>query len=54
MQTAMANRSHQYFDLPDNVIKVPINPDTGKLAGDQTDNAVMALFKKGTEPREHR
>jgi len=51
MQTAPATGSHQYFDLPDNVIKVRMNPQTGKLAPDESENAVPALFKKGTEPK---
>jgi len=51
MATAMADGPHQYFDLPDNVAKAHINPDTGKRAADGSKSAVTALFKKGTEPR---
>ena len=51
MATALADGSHRYFDLPDNVIKVQINPDTGRLAADGSEFAASALFKKGTEPK---
>ena len=51
MATALADGHHRYFDLPDNVTKVQMNPDTGKLAADGSKLAVTALFKKGTEPR---
>ena len=51
MATALADGPHQYFDLPDNVAKAHINPDTGKRAADGSKSAVTALFKKGTEPQ---
>jgi penicillin-binding protein 1A len=50
MATAQADAPHQYFDIPDNVIKIHMNPDTGRLASDGSKLAVTALFKKGTEP----
>jgi len=52
MQNAPATGSPPYFDLPDNVIKVRMNPQTGMLAADGAKNAVDALFLKGTEPKE--
>jgi membrane carboxypeptidase/penicillin-binding protein len=51
MEAAIATRSHQYFDLPDNVVKARINPDTGMLARSELEIGVDALFRKGTEPR---
>lgn len=51
MQSASKTGPPQYFDLPDNVVKVRMNPDTGRLAADGAVNAVEALFKKGTEPK---
>jgi penicillin-binding protein 1A len=51
MEAALADEPHQYFDLPDNVTKVHMNPDTGGLASDESNSAVTALFKKGTEPQ---
>ena len=51
METALADGPHQYFDLPDNVTQVRMDPDTGRLASEGSKFAVTALFKKGTEPR---
>lgn len=47
MQAALADAPQQYFDLPDNVSKVYIDPDTGKRSA----SGVPALFIKGSEPR---
>ena len=44
--------SPPYFDLPDNVIKVRMDPQTGRLAADGSKNVVEGLFIKGTEPTE--
>ncbi|MBW2584131.1 MAG: PBP1A family penicillin-binding protein [Deltaproteobacteria bacterium] len=51
MEAALAEEAHPYFDLPDNVTKVHMNPDTGGIASDGSKSAVTALFKKGTEPQ---
>ena len=51
MEAALAEEAHRYFDLPDNIVKVQLNPDTGGLASDGSKSAVNALFKKGTEPQ---
>ncbi|UCD79697.1 MAG: PBP1A family penicillin-binding protein [Desulfobacterales bacterium] len=51
MQTALAAGSPQQFDLPNNVSRVPIDPQTGLLAPPGSKEAVWALFKKGTEPK---
>ena len=53
MQKALHNRPIQYFDIPDDVVKVSIDPSTGLLAPDNAPNAVKALFKKGTEPKSY-
>ena len=52
MKNAPATESPPYFDHPDNVVKVRMNPQTGMLAADGSKNAVDALFIKGTEPKE--
>jgi penicillin-binding protein 1A len=52
MQNAPTTESPPYFDLPDNVIKVRMNPQTGMLADEGAINAVDALFIEGTEPKE--
>lgn len=54
MKRALHNRPIQYFDMPDDVVKVRIDPITGLLAADNAPNAVKALFKKGTEPKSYR
>jgi len=51
MKRALLDRSIQYFDIPDDVVIVRIDPITGLLASDNTSNAAKALFKKGTEPK---
>ena len=50
MTKALAGRPFQYFDIPDDVVKVSINPLTGRLATSDSKHAVTAVFKKGTEP----
>ena len=51
MKTNLADDSQQFFDLPDNLIRVPIDPQTGQLQVDQSKEPVYALFKIGTEPK---
>jgi penicillin-binding protein 1A len=51
MDDAPTSKSPPYFDLPDNVIKARMNPQTGMLAADGSKGAVDALFIKGTEPK---
>ncbi len=51
MQNAPAKTPFQYFDIPDNVVKVRMNPLNGRLAADDSPDVVSALFKQGTEPR---
>jgi len=41
-----------YFDIPDNMKKVWMDPVTGRAAADGDDGAVKALFVSGTEPRQ--
>ncbi len=52
MKNSPTSESAPYFDLPDNVIKVRMNTQTGMLAADGSNNAVDALFIKGTEPKQ--
>jgi penicillin-binding protein 1A len=54
MSRALLDRPIQYFDIPDDVVKVRIDPSTGLVAKDNAPNAVNALFKKGTEPKSSR
>ena len=50
MTQALADSPLQYFDIPDDVVKVRIDPITGLRASDNSTRTVNALFKKGTEP----
>ncbi|MEJ2656853.1 MAG: PBP1A family penicillin-binding protein [Desulfobacterales bacterium] len=50
MSGALKNKPLQYFDIPDDIVIVPIHPSTGRLAADNASDAVKAFFKKGTEP----
>jgi membrane carboxypeptidase/penicillin-binding protein len=54
MTKALADKPFQYFDIPDDVVKVHMDPLTGRLASDDSPHAVTALFKKGTEPRQYK
>jgi len=51
MTKALDRKPFQYFDMPDDIIKVRMDPFTGLLASDDSPGAVEALFKKGTEPK---
>ena len=50
MGAVLADAPQGYFDLPADVVKVNINPDTGQLVGPGEGHAVSALFKRGSEP----
>jgi penicillin-binding protein 1A len=39
-----------YFDIPDNMIKIWMDPETGRAVEEGAQNAVKALFVRGTEP----
>jgi len=51
MQSAPADGTELNFDLPDNVVKVSMNPDTGRKERADSAGSVSALFKIGTEPQ---
>ncbi len=50
MKKAQAIVPGQYFDIPDDVIKVSMDQVTGRAVAVDSPNAVEGLFKKGTEP----
>ena len=54
MDKALFGKPIQYFDIPDAVVKVPMDPTTGCRVTDDSPHAVSALFKKGTEPTQTR
>ena len=51
MTQALTDSPLQYFDIPDDVVKVCIDPITGLRASNNSTHTINALFKKGTEPR---
>ena len=53
MTTVLSKLPYQYFDIPDDVIKVSIDPVTGRAVSEDNPKAVTALFKKGTEPKRY-
>ena len=53
MEKALSDKPFQYFDIPDDMVQVYIDPVTGLPENAKSPNAVTALFKKGTEPREY-
>jgi len=53
MTTALSKLPYQYFDIPDDGIKVSIDPITGRALSEDGPKAVTALFKKGTEPKRY-
>jgi penicillin-binding protein 1A len=54
MNAALQNEPHQYFDIPDDVSQVRMDPITGLAQPEDSKQSVVALFKKGTEPAKHR
>ena len=51
MSATLDNQPHQYFDIPDDVVQIRMNPETGRLASENSPRAVTALFKKGSDPK---
>jgi len=53
-KNTLSDKEFEYFDVPDNMVKMRINPNTGKqIHEDQADNSegLMALFTKGNQPK---
>ena len=51
MKQVQTKSSFQYFDLPDDVVKIRINPLSRVPIGETSADGVRALFLKGTEPK---
>ena len=54
MNAAFQEEPHQYFDIPDDVSQVRMDPISGLPQPENSKQAVVALFKKGTEPSKFR
>ena len=50
MKAIQADSTTLYFDIPDNMRKIWMDPVTGRAANGGGDGAVKALFVSGTEP----
>jgi penicillin-binding protein 1A len=50
MQTALSDMPLHYFDIPDDVVSVRMDPDTGARLPRDDPRGVVAFFRKGTEP----
>jgi penicillin-binding protein 1A len=51
MKDALADKSYQYFDIPDDVVQVCMDTTTGMLEKEDSNKGVKALFRKGSEPK---
>jgi len=51
MEAALADQALQYFDIPDDVVRVRIDPGSGIPVDTRHPDGVGALFKRGTEPQ---
>ncbi len=52
-QRALAHTPVIDFPVPDDIIFVNFDPDTGKLASEFAENSILQPFIRGTEPREY-
>ena len=52
MQTALQQVPPDPLTMPDNIVTVKIDPDTGLRAVAGQPDAVFEIFRKGNEPRE--
>lgn len=53
MEEVLAGRPYHDFSLPEGVVKVRIDVESGLLASEDCPNATAAVFKKGTEPKKY-
>lgn len=50
IENCLKNKETNWYDIPENVVGVIVNPITGELADDQTEHKKMFYYIKGTEP----
>jgi penicillin-binding protein 1A len=51
MHSALKYGPDKFFDIPDNIVKVRMNPQTGLIQRNDSNASVEALFVAGTEPK---
>ena len=44
------DKENTWYDLPSNIVGVLVNPISGEVADENTKNATMFYYIKGTEP----
>ena len=50
METYLKDKKEHWYDKPNNVVGVMVDPITGNLATEKTKNATVMYYIKGTEP----
>ena len=50
MENYFKNKETTWYDIPDNVVGVLVNPISGEIAKEDTKNKTMFYYIKGTEP----
>lgn len=53
MAHALKDRPPEDFSMPDDVVQLKIDPESGLLARDDDPNAIMEVFRLGTEPTQY-
>jgi len=53
MEQVLRGRPYHDFSLPEGVVKVRINAESGCLASENGPDAVWTVFKRGTEPKQY-
>jgi len=53
MERILPGLPYEYFDVPEGVVRVRMDAESGLLASENCPNAVTALFKKGTQPKQY-
>jgi penicillin-binding protein 1A len=53
MARALADKPAEEFPMPDDVVSLKIDPETGLLARDDSADAILDVFRRGTEPTQY-
>lgn len=53
MRQALSGRPYHDFSMPEGVVEVRIDSESGRLASEECPKAETVVFKKGTEPKQY-
>ncbi len=53
MARALADKPAEEFPMPEDVVSLKIDPETGLLARDDSADAILDVFRRGTEPTQY-